>query len=102
MRSMSSIIGKVGKNVTIYKNVTIGKDVTIGDNAIIYDNVDIGDSCFIGPYCILGEPLPEFYHKRRYQNPLLKIGKNSIIRSGSFLYAGSVFGTVLRLATELL
>ena len=92
MRSMSSILGKIGKNVSIHKNVTIGKDVTIGDNTIIYDNVDIGDSCFIGPYCILGEPLAEFYHKRRYKNPPLKIGKNSIIRSGSFLYAGSVFG----------
>lgn len=92
MGSMGDILGKIGENVRIHEKVKIGKGVTIGDNAIIYENVEIGDNSFIGPNCILGEPLAPFYHEKHYQNPPLKIGKDSIIRSDSILYAGSTFG----------
>jgi acetyltransferase-like isoleucine patch superfamily enzyme len=92
MKSMSDSLGKVGENVRIYTNVKLGEHVTIGDNTIVYDNVEIGDGCFIGPGCILGEPLAEFYRDMQYQNPPLRIGSNSIIRSGSILYAGSSLG----------
>ncbi len=92
MGSMSDGLGKIGKNVRLYADVKLGKDVTIGDDTIIYDNVEIGDACFIGPGCILGEPLAAFYHEKDYRNPPLKIGNNSIIRSGSIIYAGSTFG----------
>lgn len=92
MEKMGEIVGNVGRNVHIHGNVKLGKDVTIGDNVIIYENVEIGDTCFIGPNCILGEQLAGFYHEKHYQNPPLKIGRDSIIRSGSILYAGSTFG----------
>jgi acetyltransferase-like isoleucine patch superfamily enzyme len=92
---MGDIIGKTGNNVHVYQNVKVGSDVTVGDNTIIYENVEIGDSCFIGPNCILGEPIAAFYREKGYQNPPLKIGKKSIIRSGSILYAGSTFGEEL-------
>lgn len=76
-----------------YKNIKMGKNVEIGHNVIIYDNVEIGDNCWIGAQCILGEPLASFYKDSdHYENPPLKIGSNSIIRSGTILYAGSVFG----------
>jgi serine acetyltransferase len=89
---MSDIVGKIGESVRIFDNVKIGSRVTIGDNTIIYENVEIGDDSFIGPNCILGEPLATFYEFKQYQNPKLKIGNNSIIRSNSILYAGSTFG----------
>jgi acetyltransferase-like isoleucine patch superfamily enzyme len=90
--SMSDIRGRTGPNVRIYRNVRMGTDVTIGDNTIIYENVEIGDGCFVGPNCILGEPLAAFYHEEHYENPPLRIGRNSIIRSESVLYAGSTIG----------
>lgn len=92
MEKMSDIIGKTGRNVHIYQNVQIGRNVTIGENTIIFENVEIGDYCFIGPNCILGEPLADFYHDENYKNPALKIGKNSLIRSNTILYAGSNIG----------
>lgn len=86
-------IGKISENCIIYDNVRLGKNVTISDNVIIYSNVEIGDGTFIGPCCILGEPLMGFYQQQPgYENPLLVIGKNSILRSHSVLYAGSEIG----------
>ncbi len=87
------ILGRISKKSTIYENVKLGKDVTICDDAVIYSNVEIGDGSFIGQGCIIGEPLAEFYSNRTgYENPALIIGKNSIIRSHSILYAGSTIG----------
>jgi acetyltransferase-like isoleucine patch superfamily enzyme len=73
--------------------VAMGKDVVIGPRAIIYDNVTLGDGCQIGADVILGEPLADIYRDAaNYVNPTLVIGANSIIRSGSIIYAGSQFG----------
>ena len=73
--------------------VSLGENVVIGARSIIYDNVVIGDNCRIGADVILGEPSAGIYHDAdSYQNPPLVIGKSSIIRSGSILYAGSTFG----------
>jgi len=86
-------VNKGGYQVRLVcKNVKIGKNTTIEESAIIYDNVEIGDDCFIGAQCILGEPLASFYKDPNYVNPPLKIGKGSIIRSGTIIYAGSTFG----------
>lgn len=74
-------------------NVTIGKNVTIGARTIIYDNVTIGDSTIIGANSILGEPQASIYEDLSgYQNPKLSIGANSLIRSGTIIYAGSEIG----------
>jgi len=89
---------RLGKNCSvddhafIEGDVIIGDNVRIGNNTIIRNNVVIGDNSFIGPDCILGEPLAAFYTDKSYENPPLKIGKNSIIRSHSVIYAGSTFG----------
>lgn len=80
------------KNVVIGKNVKIGKNVRIGDNTTIYNNVSIGDNTIITNNCIIGEPLNDYYYKDNYTNPQTKIGKDSLIRSHSIIYAGSDFG----------
>lgn len=86
----------VHHTVVMGDNVAIGANVTIGARSIIYDNVEIGDDTAIGADVILGEPNARIYSApAAYQNPPLKIGANSLIRSGSILYAGSEFGPKL-------
>lgn len=84
------------KNISLGKNVTIGKNVRIGDNTIIYDNVIIGDNTIICNDCVLGEPLNDYYYNEEYENPSLVIGADSLIRSHTIFYAGSVFGDHLQ------
>ncbi|WP_374082990.1 acyltransferase [Stenotrophomonas sp. P2112] len=77
----------------IGENVSLGQNVTVGARTIVYDNVVIGDDTFIGPDCIIGEPNVAIHSERdAYVNPVLSIGNNSLIRSGTIVYAGSTFG----------
>jgi len=85
-------LGMIDTSVRIGRNVEIGNNVTIGCSAIVYDNVCIGDNTIIGPNCVVGEPIGSYYSDTRYINPQLRISKDSIIRSGSILYAGSNIG----------
>lgn len=106
---------KVGKNVKIPDSCILGKHVSIGDNTVISDrcvildnvtigadckidydvlireNVHIGNHTFVGNKCILGELLADQLEEMK-QLKMLKIGDNSIIRSNSVLYGGSVIG----------
>jgi acetyltransferase-like isoleucine patch superfamily enzyme len=79
--------------VVIGDNVSIGERVAIGAYSVVHDNVLIGDDSIIGPHCILGEPLADFYKSPAYANPHLAIGENSLMRSGTILYAGSELGS---------
>lgn len=99
-----------GNNVIIGKNVKFGKNVIIGHNCIIEDNVSIGDnsyidcntiirsftsigdSCNIGCSCIIGEYWSYNFLDKKEHEHLLVIGDNSLVRSGSVLYAGSTIG----------
>lgn len=81
-----------GRNVVIGKNVSFGKNVKIGDNTTIYDNVTIGDNTIICNDCIIGEPTYDYYKDSDYKNPELIIGCNSLIRSHTVIYAGSIIG----------
>ena len=85
-----------GRNIIIGKDVILGKNVKIGDDTIIYDNVIIGDNTIICNNCIIGEPTNDYYHNKDYKNPQLKIGSNSLIRSHSIFYAGSILGDFLQ------
>lgn len=85
-------LGKIHSTALISSSAIFGNDITIGANTIIYDNVELGDHSIIGPNTILGEPLAQFYQYIEYVNPKLTIGENSLIRSGSIIYAGSVIG----------
>lgn len=80
------------RNVHISPTAIIGKNVKIGDNTVVYDNVEIGDNTIIANDCIIGEPLGAYYTNDDYQNPKTIIGKDSLIRSHTIIYAGNVFG----------
>lgn len=83
----------VHSTVIIGENVILGHDVTIGAYTIVYDNVSLGSGTVVGPNCILGEPLAEIYEfPSSYENPVLSIGNDSIIRSGTTIYAGTDIG----------
>lgn len=73
----------VSKNAEIAENVTIGPYTIIHDNVIIKDGTSIEANCEIGYPTKLAEDLP------------LIIGDNSLIRSNSVFYQGSVFGDQL-------
>ena len=80
------------KNIHISKHALLGNNVKIGDNSVIYDGVYIGDDSIISNDCVIGEPLNSYYFDNSYKNPKTRIGKNSLIRSHSIIYAGSRFG----------
>ena len=79
-------------DIYVGDSVRFGQNVRIGTGVIIYDNVEIEDDVFIGPQVIVGEPLTAFYTDENYSNPKTFIGKGSIIRAKSTIYAGSSFG----------
>ena len=80
------------RNVFISPSAKIGHNVKIGDNTVIYDNVILEDNVTICNDCIIGEPLNNYYSDDNYKNPPTVIGKNSMIRSHSIIYANSTFG----------
>jgi len=93
-----SSTAQIAKNVRISSSVFIADGVIINENvqiepgAIIYENVRIGANSFIGAQCILGERLAQYYSGKDYSNPPLNIGKGSVIRSGTIIYASTITG----------
>jgi acetyltransferase-like isoleucine patch superfamily enzyme len=89
---------KLGRNVQVAAFVIISSGCKIGDNVsieagtIIYENVEIGDNTHIGAQCVLGERLGGRKVETSYVNPQLLIGQDSVIRSGTLIYAGCSFG----------
>ena len=79
-------------NYYVSESAIIGRNVKIGQNAIIHENVEIGDDSIICENCIIGEPESESYYNGHYKNPRTVIGRNSLIRSGTIIYSGSIFG----------
>lgn len=64
----------------------IGSEVSIGAFSIIHDNVRIGAGTCIESHCEIGYPTPLAGGQE------LSIGENSLIRSHSVFYQGSLFG----------
>ena len=60
--------------------------VKISDTAIIYPNVVIGNNVVIEDYCIVGLPFSGMRGEKTI------IGEGSIIRSGTYIYAGNKIG----------
>ena len=85
-------LGKIHPTAIISDRATIGDNVSIGAHCIVYDNVDVGDNAIVGPHSILGEPNAAYYRDTHYQNPALTIGRNTVLRSGAIVYAGSQIG----------
>jgi UDP-3-O-[3-hydroxymyristoyl] glucosamine N-acyltransferase len=87
---------KIGEGSIIEDNVAIGDNVKIGYYTIIHENVIIGSNSFLGDHVVLGERTQAFYEDpQAYSNPTLRVGPNSIIRTGSILYAGTEIGSHL-------
>jgi acetyltransferase-like isoleucine patch superfamily enzyme len=85
-----------GRNINIHTDTIIGSNVKIGDNTTIYGGVEIGDNTIIANDCVIGEPLNSYYFDEKYNQPKTSIGKNSLLRSHSIIYTGSVFGDFLQ------
>lgn len=89
---------KIGENVVFGHNCIIEDDVVIGDNTLIDSNTiirsytSIGKNSTIGSNCIIGEYWMDFYKDHNKHEHSLHIGDQSLIRSGSILYAGSSIG----------
>ena len=84
---------KIASDVILKDGIIIGNNVTIEPGAIIYENVHIGANTFIGAQCILGERLLGALKDPNYINPVTTIGADSIIRSGTIIYADCRMGT---------
>jgi acetyltransferase-like isoleucine patch superfamily enzyme len=93
--SPKAIIGqnvKLGAFVVINDGAIIKDNVTIEHGTIIYENVVIESNSFIGAQCIIGERLAAYLQDKNYINPLTKIGPESVIRSGTIIYASCTTG----------
>jgi acetyltransferase-like isoleucine patch superfamily enzyme len=73
----------------ISEKAKIGKNVQIGVFTVIGDNVEIGDNTVIESHCVVGYPT------RLADGKPLVIGPDSLIRSHSVFYEGSIFGASL-------
>ncbi len=80
----------IHSSAIIATSAKLGKDEHIGPFSIIHDNVEIGDNSIVESYCELGYPTPLAGNRQ------LVIGQNSLIRSHSIFYQGSVFGEGLK------
>ena len=74
----------------ISDKATIGENVKIGNFCTIYEHAVINDNTIIEDYCTIGYPTP------LAEGRSVIIGANSLIRSYSIFYQGSVFGDNLR------
>ncbi len=72
----------------IHPSASLGKNVNVGSFSIIHADVVIGDNTIIGSFCELG-----IKHPSNETN--LIVGKDSVIRSHSVIYAGSQFDSNL-------
>jgi acetyltransferase-like isoleucine patch superfamily enzyme len=76
---------KIDSTAIVSAKATIGENVSIGPFTLIHDNVIIKNNSIIGSHCVIGFP------NNLAKNNSLVIGEDSLIRSHSILYAGSVF-----------
>lgn len=93
---MREHLGRIDPTAVLHDHVTLGRNVTVAAGAVLYDNVTVGDNTYIGPRVTLGEPLAAFYSDPSYENPPTIIGPESIIRSGTVIYAGTKSGPRLK------
>lgn len=77
---------KIHPTAIVSDKAVIADDVIIGPYSIIHDNVYLDTGTEIQSYCELG------ISNELSGGELLKIGKNSLVRSHSVFYEGSTFG----------
>ena len=80
-------------NCILGKNVKIGENVELGNNVIICENVDISDSVSIEHNTIVGYNHLTHLRPEFKGEPLVtRIGRDTLIRPNSVIYAGSSIG----------
>lgn len=81
---------KQSKNMRkIHEKAKIGDEVEIGKYTIVHKNAKIKKGTKVGNHCVIGEPTELAQRKE------VTIGENSLIRSHSVIYQGSIFGPEL-------
>jgi acyl-[acyl carrier protein]--UDP-N-acetylglucosamine O-acyltransferase len=88
---MKSSTSKIHPTAIIESGAKVGNDVHIGPYSIVYSSARIGDRTLIGAHCEIGLPAGGF-GQHNVEPPVLEVGEDSIIRSGTVIYAGSSFG----------
>jgi len=86
-------MAKVHPTALIEEGVDLDGDVHVDAGAIIRAGVKIGEGSYVGPYCIIGERLSSYYEDPKgYMNPKTRIGRQTVIRSHSVVYASVTIG----------
>lgn len=104
----------MGLGAYVEAGAKIGKSVRISPYASILSGSVIGDDCFIGSHCVIGHPSKLQLQKADFsasspkvedfivKKPITKIGKGSIVRSGSVIYSHVIAGRRLRTGHNVL
>jgi len=92
----------IASTALIHDDVNLAENVIIGHGTIIYPNVTIGENSIIEPYCIIGQPPKNYYHDSNFEFSKTIIGKDSVVRTHSVIYAGSSFGDALQTGHHVL
>jgi acetyltransferase-like isoleucine patch superfamily enzyme len=82
-------MGNIHPTAIISASAKLHKNVTIGPFSIVNENVEIGENTYIGAFCEIGT------RNNLCKTDRLVIGNESIIRSHSVLYSGSMFADKL-------
>lgn len=105
---------KIGYGTYIEDNTVIGDNVTIGHHAIIYGGSIIGDNTVIEPFCVIGHPTKMELQRWDFsatspkvkdlivEDPVTRIGEDSIIRTGTVIYRHVITGRKLRTGHNVL
>jgi acetyltransferase-like isoleucine patch superfamily enzyme len=100
--------GEIGYGSFVEDGAQIGDNARIGNFVHVFPGAAIGDNCLIGDMCSIGHPNKIQLQKTDFSStspkvkefviidPATKIGDESIIRSGSIIYAHTNLGRKLR------
>jgi len=78
---------KVHPTAIIENGAHLAENVTIGEYSIVRSGVSLGEGSIVGAFCELGHDI-----SGEAEPQPLTFGRNSLIRSHSTFYSGSIFG----------
>ena len=110
MNRLISNKAQIGQNVIISRGAQIGPNTILHDgvyigNNVIIDDSEIGESTKIEDNCIIGYSNATGFVSRSTQVgdlSRLKMGRNCLVREGSTLYKGSVYGESVKIHHKVL
>jgi len=105
---------EIGQGAYVEKGAKVGRKVKIGPYASVLSASIIGDNSYIGSYCVIGHHSKLLLQKADFsatspkvadflvKDAFTRIGKGSIIRSGSVIYDHVIIGKGLRTGHNVL